>query len=49
MPFWGIGHQALASESKAVQGSRTIIIDGLTLPGLTAIGFTGMTGWFFDN
>ena len=36
MPFWAIGYQALASRSKPVQVSRTIIFDGLTLTGLTA-------------
>ncbi len=41
-PFGAIGHQGLASESKAVQGSRTIIFAGLALTGLTA-------GVFFDN
>ena len=47
--IWAVGHQALASASKSVQGSRTMIFDGLSLTGLTAVRFTGMTGWFFDN
>ena len=44
MPFWAIGYQALASQSKAVQLSPTIIFGGLTLT-----GFTGRAGLFFDN
>ena len=34
---------------KAVQPSRTIIFDGLTLTGLTTARFTGIAGGFFDN
>ncbi len=40
--FWAIAHQALASESKAVQLSPTIFFVVLTLTGLT-------DGMFFDN
>ena len=49
MPFGAIGHQALASESKGVQVSRTIIFAGLTLTGLTGARFPGSAGLFFDN
>jgi hypothetical protein len=42
--FRAIAHQALASESKAVQPSRTIFFGGLTLIGLTAAQFTGIPG-----
>ena len=47
--FWAIGHKALASESKAVQVSPTIILAGLTLTGLTGARFAGSAGLFFDN
>ena len=42
--FWAIVGQALASRSKAVQPSPTMLFGGLALT-----RFTGMTGRFFDN
>ena len=47
--FWAIVHQALASRSKSVQPSPTILFGGLTLTSLHGARFAGSAGLFFDN